>query len=407
MSLYAWFALMLVMSAAWLVWFLYRPLKDNTLDLEKSNIALGKQKQLELEQDLQRDLIDESVFEQAKDEIAQVLAVEMLQTKTTMVKTQNLVSIGLAVLIVAVLSVASLVIYQALTSQSITAQSAKTAQTLQAQEPPTLAQSIINIKKRLAEKPDDARAWRILGLALFESDEITQSLKAYERSYQLEPKNIDTLVEYASTLAMSQGNQFNGRVSTLVREALQINPNSADALYLAGWVALNAQHIDLTQMLWQKALSLLPENQADSLTLQRMLDELASIQTTKSDLDDGSIDKSVTTPEHQVTIRVSLSERLRQAEFEQHYLMIYAKAAQGRPMPIAIQKIRLKDFTGKVILSDENSVVPTRKLSQSSQVIAVVRLSKSGSAMRQTDDIQMNSPVINVKDNPNIELELK
>jgi cytochrome c-type biogenesis protein CcmH len=45
------------------------------------------------------------------------------------------------------------------------------------------------------------------------------------------------LVEYASTLAVSQNNQFTGRVSSLVREALEINANSSDALYLAGWVA--------------------------------------------------------------------------------------------------------------------------------------------------------------------------
>jgi cytochrome c-type biogenesis protein CcmH len=86
--------MMLVISAVWLIWFLYRPLKGNILDLEKSNIALGKQKQAELEQDLQRDLIDESVFEQAKDEIAQVLAIEMTQTVTT-VETQKPVAIWL------------------------------------------------------------------------------------------------------------------------------------------------------------------------------------------------------------------------------------------------------------------------------------------------------------------------
>jgi hypothetical protein len=37
-------------------------------------------------------------------------------------------------------------------------------------------------------------------------------------------------------------------------------------------------------------------------------------------------------------INVTLSERLRKAEFEDHYLMIYIKAAQGRPMPIANPK---------------------------------------------------------------------
>ncbi|CAB9542341.1 Cytochrome c heme lyase subunit CcmH [Bathymodiolus brooksi thiotrophic gill symbiont] len=394
MNLYGWFAMMLVISAVWLIWFLYRPLKGNILDLEKSNIALGKQKQAELEQDLQRDLIDESVFEQAKDEIAQVLAIEMTQTVTT-VETQKPIAIWLSAMIVVFFSGASFFVYQALISQSITAQNAITAQTLQAQEPPTLAQSIVNIKKHLEENFDDEKAWRTLGLALFDANDLTQSLEAYERSYQLNPKDVTMLVEYASTLAKSQKNQFKGRVSTLVREALEINPDSPDALYLAGWVAINAQQLALAQMLWEKALSLLPENQADRASLQRMLDELAQIQNSNK-----------VESQHQVVIKVVLPERLRQAEFKEHYLMVYIKAARGRPMPIAIQKIKLKDFTGTVTLTDENSVMPTRKLSQSSKVLAVVLLSQSGSAMRQADDIEALSQVIDVKDNPTVELKL-
>ena len=401
MNLYGWFAMMLAVSAVWLIWFLYRPLRGNTLDLEESNITLGKQKQAELEQDLQRDLIDESVFEQAKEEIAQVLAVEMTQTGVT-VESQKPIAIWLSVAIVVFLSSASLLVYQAFTSQSITAQNATIAQTLQAQDPPTLMQSIVNIKKHLEEKPDDAKAWRTLGLALFDANDLVQSLEAYEHSYQLNPNNVTMLVEYASTLAKSQNNQFRGRVSTLVREALEINPNSPDALYLAGWVAINLQKLALAQILWKKSLLLLPENQADRMTLQRMLDELARIQNSEVDL----VKDKPTAVQHQVVIKVILPERLRQAEFKEHYLMVYIKAVHGRPMPIAIQKIKLKDFTGTVTLTDENSVMPTRKLSQSSKVLAVARLSKSGSAMRQENDLEALSQVINVKDNPTIELKL-
>jgi cytochrome c-type biogenesis protein CcmH len=39
-------------------------------------------------------------------------------------------------------------------------------------------------------------------------------------------------------------------------------------------------------------------------------------------------------------------------------------------------------------------------------VLAVVRLSQSGSAMRQADDIEALSQVIDVKDNPTVELKL-
>ena len=391
--MYLWFILMLVISALWLSWFLYRPLKTSAFNLEKSNIALGRQKQTELEQDLQNNLIDEQVFEQAKDEIVQTLSVEIEQTHGTTATddTQQSVSIGLIMLIVAFLFGASLLVYQSLTSYTTA-----TEVRVQSEKVPTLAQSIARIKQRVEEKPDDVKAWRMLGLALFESGEVKPSLKAYERAYQLDPKNVGMLVEYASTLAVSQNNQFTGRVSSLVREALEINANSSDALYLAGWVALNAQQLDLAQKLWQKALSLLAENQPERGTLQRMLNELAQIQNKDAQ----------PAQQHQVTLNITLSERLHQAEFQNHYLMIYVKAARGRPMPIAIQKIQLKDFTGVVTLTDENSVMPTKKLSQSSKVLAVVRLSKSGSAMRQASDIEAVSQIIDVRDNPTVELKL-
>jgi cytochrome c-type biogenesis protein CcmH len=386
-----WFVLMIAISTVWLVWFLKNPLKSNLFNLEKSNVALGKQKQAELEQDLRQNLIDESEFNQAKQEITQTLAIELNQatgSDTLAQKNIPLWSIGLMVVF---LVVASLGIYQLLTPQP---KAESTPQVVEQSEPPSLKQSMTKLKQYLLEKPDDFEAWQTLGLVSFELDEMEDSLSAYERSYQLNPKNVSMLVEYASAIATSQNDQFTGRASTLVREALEINPDAPDALYLAGLVAVNAQEFDLSRQLWKKALSLLPQDHPDRPLLEDILVELAQIQGKPM-------------PEHQVVINVSLSDRLRQDGFKNHYLMVYVKAAQGRPMPIAIQKIKLKDFTGVVTLTDENSVMPSKKLSQSRQVIAVVRLSQSGAAMKQVGDIQVLSQVIDVRNNPTLDLQVE
>jgi cytochrome c-type biogenesis protein CcmH len=392
MSLYLWFGLMVVTSSIWLLWFLYRPLQNNMFNLEKSNISLGKQKQAELERDLQQNLIDKDVFKQAKDEITQTLAIELSQTTGASTDNQQPISFWLSGLIVVFLSVASLGVYQFLTPKD--ALSTKAEQTVQPAQPPSLEQSMAELKQYLIEKPDDFEAWQTLGLVSFELGDMEGSLSAYERSYQLNSKNVSMLVEYASAIATSQNDQFTGRASTLVREALEIDPNAPDALYLAGLVAANAGQFNLAKKVWQRALLLLPQDHPDRLILESILVELAQIQ-------------GEPIPEHQVVINVTLSERLRKAEFEDHYLMIYIKAAQGRPMPIAIQKIKLKDFTGVVTLTDENSVMPSKKLSQSRQVIAVVRLSQSGAAMKQVGDIQVLSQVIDVRDNPTLDLQVE
>ena len=391
MSMIMWFVFMIAVSTVWLVWFLNNPLKSNLFNLEKSNVELGKQKQAELEQDLRQNLIDESEFNQAKQEITQTLAIELNQTTgadTLAQKNIPLWSIGLMVVF---LAVASLGIYQLLSPQP-KAESAP--QVAEQSEPPSLKQSMAELKQYLLEKPNDFEAWQTLGLVSFELGEMEDSLSAYERSYQLNSKNVSMLVEYASAIATSQNDQFVGRASTLVREALEIDPNAPDALYLAGLVAANAGQFNLAKKVWQRALSLLPQDHPDRPILEDILVELAQIQ-------------GEPIPEYKVVINVDLSDRLQQEEFKDHYLMIYVKAAQGRPMPIAIQKIKIKEFSGKVTLTDENSVMPSRKLSQSTQVLAVVRVSQSGAAMKQAGDIQVLSSVINVRDNPIVDLQVE
>lgn len=390
MNPYLWFGLMLLASVLWIAWFFYRPLSTGTLNLKKSNIALGKQKKHELEQDLSSDLIDEVEFSQANEEIAQTLAVELNQV-TDVVETKSQAGGAWIVLAIAIfLSVLSVGFYQYLTFKP-----AKVVQTQQQDaQPVSLEQSVKQLKEYLTNNPGDAQSWQTLGLALFELQDLEGSMHAYERAYQLDSKNVSILVEYASAIAAAQNNQFTGRASTLVREALEVDPNAPDALYLAGLVAVNALELDLAKQLWQRALSLLPAEHPDRQILQDILSELAQMQNQALE-------------QHQVDVHVELSEAFQQDRYKNHYLMIYVKAAKGRPMPIAIQKIQLKDFSGSVTLTDANSVMPSQTLSESNEVVAVVRLSQTGSAMKQADDIEVLSQVINVKNNPVVNLRVE
>ena len=392
MSMYIWFALMIAVSAVWLIWFLLRPLKNNLFNLENSNIALGKQKQTELQQDLQLDLIDESVFDQAQDEITQTLAVELTQSSSDVGTVKSGSSIWLAGLSVVFISILSLGIYKALSPEISTQVPALDTQIMSL----SLEESVVKIQDHLLDKPNDADAWKMLGLTYFELNNLDESLKAYEKSYQLNQRNPRLLVEYASVIATKNNDSFSGRPMELVKQALELEPDAPDALYLAGLFAVSIQNFDLAKALWQRSLSSLPLDSPDRSVLIEVLAELSGL-TGKGDPQTA----------HSVAVRVTFSDQILASRSKDDYVMIYIKAAQGRPMPIAIQKIQLKDFTGVVELTDDDSVMPTRKLSQSEEVIAVVRLSQSGSAMKQASDIQVLSKVINVRDNPTVNLQVE
>ncbi|BAF61388.1 c-type cytochrome biogenesis protein CcmI [Candidatus Vesicomyidisocius calyptogenae] len=388
MSLYLWFALMVIVSFIWIIWFLYRPIKSNKFNLESSNISLGKQKLLELEQDLHQNLIDKKQFNQAKEEISITLAIELKQANSINTSTNN--NILIIVLILVLLPVMSIGFYQYLTSKNNMNQSSSNTE-----ESLSLEQSVNKIVQYLQTNRDDAEAWRMLGLTYFELGELDLSINAYEKSFQINPKDPRLLVEYASIMISANGHQFSNHSIKLIKQALEIDPNASDSLYLAGMFAARQGDFDLAKGLWQRALNALPKDSINRVALVNILSELKVLESSR--------DMS----KHFISVRVNVSDEILKFRSSEDFIMIYVKAAKGRAMPIAIKKIKLKVFTGQVVLTDQDSVIQDNQLSAYDQVIVVVRISATGSAIRSIDDIQVLSKVINVADNPSVYLNMK
>ena len=388
MSLYLYFALMVIASSAWIIWFLYRPLKSSEINLKGSNIALGKQKLLELEQDLHQNLIDKKQFNQAKEEISTTLAIELQQVSDIQNNPSN--NRGVLIFVLVLLPVMSIGVYQYLTPKNNMSQPLKSAE-----KPLSLEQSANKIVQYLQTNDNNAQAWQMLGLTYFELGKLDLSIDAYEKSYQINPKNLRLLVEYASMMISASGNQFSDKSVKLIKQALEIEPNAPDALYLAGMFAVSQQDLKLAKGLWQRALNALPKGSIERVALANILSELKAVEDSKD------------TPEHSVSVRVDVSDALLKSRSGEDFIMIYVKAVKGRPMPIAIKKIKLKDFSGQVVLTDQDSVIQGNQLSTHDQVIAVVRISATGSAMRGVGDIQVLGNVINVADNPSVHLSVK
>lgn len=381
--------LMLVLAFAWIMWFVYRPLSSNHLDLQQSNVDLGKQRLLELEQDLNQGLISQDEFTQAKEEVSTTLALELEQSETEVQVVNNQApSMTTNAVVLAALLVISVSTYWYLTPgftpQLASSQGAKA--------PLSLSESAQQIEQHLQDNPQDAGAYQMLGLTYFELGEMEKSLKAYASAYQLESDNVQLLVEYASAVVSSNDNQFNSKSAQLIKRALELDPNSPDALYLAGVFATSIQDLDLAKNLWTKALSVLEQSSPDYQILQSMLLELESVNTPIL----GSA----------ITIGIKVSPALAQARAND-FVMVYVKAAQGRPMPIAIQKFKLSGLDGGVVLTDQDLVMQDKSLTDYEQLVPVVRISSSGSAILQAGDIQVLGDVINPQENPSIILQVE
>jgi cytochrome c-type biogenesis protein CcmH len=68
-------------------------------------------------------------------------------------------------------------------------------------------------------------------------------------------------------------------------------------------------------------------------------------------------------------------------------VFIYARAAQGPRMPLAILKRKASELPIAFTLDDSTAMAPELKLSGMAQVVVLARISRSGQAMAQSGDL--------------------
>ena len=83
-----------------------------------------------------------------------------------------------------------------------------------------------------------------------------------------------------------------------------------------------------------------------------------------------------TTSDEGITVDVNLDSALVDNLPENGTLFVFAKAAKGSPMPLAVVKLTDYSFPLKVQLSDLNSMVEGLTLSSSQEIVITARISK-------------------------------
>jgi cytochrome c-type biogenesis protein CcmH len=68
-------------------------------------------------------------------------------------------------------------------------------------------------------------------------------------------------------------------------------------------------------------------------------------------------------------------------------VFVFARAAEGPRMPLAILKMRVSDLPLNFTLDDSTAMSPQMKLSNFPRVIVGARISRSGDAMPRTGDL--------------------
>jgi cytochrome c-type biogenesis protein CcmH len=89
-----------------------------------------------------------------------------------------------------------------------------------------------------------------------------------------------------------------------------------------------------------------------------------------------------------VEVKVSLSPEMQKQAKPDDLVFIYAKAVSGPPMPLAAARKQVRDLPLTLRLDDSMAMMPRLKISGYKEVTVGARISRSGSPMAQSGDLE-------------------
>jgi cytochrome c-type biogenesis protein CcmH len=236
---------------------------------------------------------------------------------------------------------------------------------------------------RMRENPDDAEGWRLLGRSYAALGRFPESLDAYAKAVERKPRDADLLADMADVLATTRSERLQGEPEKLVMRALEIDPQNLKALALAGTAAFERKDFNSAARYWQRMLPLVPPESEDARSIQ------ANIAEAQSHLKSRTVAAAL-----KGTVR--LAPELKGKASPGDVVFIFARAAQGPPMPLAVKRARVRDLPVEFALDDSMAMAPGMNLSAHGRVIVGARVSKSGDPAPKPGDLQgASAPVAN------------
>ena len=187
-----------------------------------------------------------------------------------------------------------------------------------------------------------------------------------------------------------QGNRLDGEPARLVERALELDPEFARALWLAGVHAFNVGDAERAGALWQRILALPGLSPQAAAQVREALAQAgtppaaasATAAPARAQADAGGAS---------VTVNVALDPALAARVSGDETLFVFARAASGPRMPLAIARLTAADLPARVTLDESMAMTPQMTLGTFPQVVVGARVSRSGNATPTAGDLEGSS----------------
>lgn len=246
------------------------------------------------------------------------------------------------------------------------------------EQPRTIEEMTARLERAVQAQPDSAEGWYFLGRTYMAQERPVDAAKAYERAVQIAGRQPELLGQWAQALYFASQKRFTPEVQALTEDALKADPNEVTSLGLLGIAGFEEGRFKDAIGYWERLIAVLPQDDPSRAALQggidRARERLAENGETLPERE--TLTKSMP----QLKVRVDLAAALKDKVQPGDTVFIFARAAEGPPMPLAVKRLTVKDLPAEVVLSDADAMMPQLKISNFPQVQLVARVSREGNA---------------------------
>lgn len=243
-------------------------------------------------------------------------------------------------------------------------------------EPRSIEEMTARLEQAVQSNPEAPEGWYFLGRSYMAQERPVEAARAFEQAVKVAGREPELLGQWAQALYFAGGKQWTEQLDALTGEALQADPEEVTSLGLLGIAAYEEQRFQDAIGYWERLVAVLPEGDPSRQAIA------GGIARARQEIDPqaGGAAAAQTPEIGRLQVRVELADSLRDKVQPGDTVFVFARAASGPPMPLAVKRLTVADLPAQVSLSDSDAMMPELKLSAFDQVQLVARISRAGDA---------------------------
>ena len=378
--------------------------KASSAERTRANVRIHKERLRELASEKSAGLISEEQFEALKQELeANLLTDAQIEQVDDLVPANRATMFGLTFASVVIVATSVLLYTQWGAYDLVQQHHASRFSDAELSSAQAMAESgdtrglLVQLRDKLRNAPGNIEGWSLLANTAMNAQMFDIAIEAYNNLLTLES---DDEARAALFGLKAQALYFNGspldsnEVGQARASAFELNPDETNTLGLLAIASFEKGDFKSAVTYWERILDVFPEHPSkDSIKL--------GISAAKRELNDSEIavapkvasESSVENVSQDqgkggIAVSLEISDALLAKLAGSEQLVVFAKATQGPPMPLAVARYVPRDAPGIINLDDSLAMMPELKLSAFQSVDITARIT-SGSVTRAVGDYEV------------------